>query len=94
MLVELVQVKQIGDNYTLSTVYVNPNQIVFMNEDMRMRQKLQEGKLKLGLNQNFTAFTRIRMNMTGYVEEITVVGDPGLVETKIFNKTSKQLLRG
>ena len=45
MLVELVQVKQIGDNYTLSTVYVNPNQIVFMNEDMRMRQKLQEGKL-------------------------------------------------
>lgn len=94
MLVELVQVKQIGDNYTLSTVYVNPNQIVFMNEDMRMRQKLQEGKLKLGLNQNLTAFTRIRMNMTGYVEEITVVGDPGLVETKIFNKTSKQLLRG
>ena len=28
------------------------------------------------------------------IKEITVVGDPGLVETKIFNKTSKQLLRG
>ena len=94
MLVELVQVKKIGDNYTLSTVYVNPSQIVFMNEDMRMREKLQEGKLNLGLNQSFTAFTRIRMNMTGYVEEITVVGDPGLIESKIFNKTSKQLLRG
>lgn len=94
MLVELVQLKKLGDNYSLSTVYVNPTQIVYMSEDTRMREKLQEGKLKLGLNQNFTAFTRIRMNMPGYVEEITVVGDPGLIETKIFNKTSKQLLRG
>lgn len=94
MLVELVQVKQIGDNYSLSTVYINPSQIVFMSEDHKMKQNLQEGKLKLGLNQTFTNFTKIRMNMTSFVQEITVVGDPGLVETKIYNKTSKQLLRG
>ena len=94
MLVELVQLKKLGDKYSLSTVYVNPRQIIYMSEDTRMRQDLQEGKLNIGLNQNFTAFTRIRMNMPGYVEEITVVGDPGLIESKIFSKTSKQLLRG
>ena len=94
MLVELIQVTQRDNTYHLKAVYVNPQQIVFMSEDSRMKQELQEGKLKLGLNQTFTSFTRIRMNMSGYVEEIIVVGDPGLIETKIFNKTSKQLLRG
>jgi hypothetical protein len=94
MLVELIQVIQRDKNYQLKSVYVNPQQIVFMSEDLRMKQELQEGKLKLGLNQTFTNFTRIRMNMSGYVEEIIVVGDPGLIESKIFNKTSRQLLRG
>ena len=94
MLVELVQVTKRDSIYHLKAVYVNPQQIVFMSEDSKMKQELQEGKLKLGLNQTFTSFTRIRMNMSGYVEEIIVVGDPGLIETKIFNKTSKQLLRG
>ena len=94
MLVELVQVTRRDNGYQLKTVYVNPQQIIFMSEDLRMKQELQEGNIKLGLNQNFTCFTRIRMNMAGYVEEIIVVGDPGLIETKIFNKTSRQLLRG
>jgi len=94
MLVELIQVKQRNNTYSLTPVYINPQQIVFMSEDLKMKQQLQEGKLNLGLNQNFTCFTRIRMNMSDYVQEIVVVGDPGLVETKIFAKTSKQLLRG
>ena len=94
MLVELVQVTRRDNGYQLKTVYVNPQQIIFMSEDLRMKQELQEGSIKLGLNQTFTNFTRIRMNMAGYVEEIIVVGDPGLIESKIFAKTSRQLLRG
>ena len=94
MLVELIQVRQRNNAYSLSPVYINPQQIVFLSEDLRMKQQLQEGKLDLGLNQNFTCFTRIRMNMSDYVQEIIVVGDPGLIESKIFAKTSKQLLRG
>ena len=94
MLVELIQVTRRDNGYQLKSVYVNPQQIIFMSEDLRMKQELQEGNIKLGLNQTFTNFTRIRMNMAGYVEEIIVVGDPGLIESKIFNKTSKQLLRG
>ena len=94
MLVELIQVTRRDNGYQLKSVYVNPQQIIFMSEDLRMKQELQEGNIKLGLNQTFTNFTRIRMNMAGYVEEIIVVGDPGLIESKIYNKTSRQLLRG
>ena len=94
MLVELIQVTRRDNGYQLKSVYVNPQQIIFMSEDLRMKQELQEGNIKLGLNQTFTNFTRIRMNMAGYVEEIIVVGDPGLIESKIFAKTSRQLLRG
>ena len=94
MLVELIQVTQRDKKYQLKSVYVNPQQIIFMSEDLRMKRELQEGNIKLGLNQTFTNFTRIRMNMAGYVEEIIVVGDPGLIENKIYNKTSRKLLRG
>lgn len=93
-LVELIEIKlDSKGNYILNNIYVNPNQIVFMQEDRAMKMKLKEGKIKLGLNQTFTNFTNIRMNFSSYVSEITVVGDPGLIESKIFKQTQKQLLR-
>ena len=95
MLVELIEVKtDSSGNYFLNNIYVNPSQIVFLTENREMRQKLQEGKLGLGLNQNFTNFTNVRMNFHTYVAEIVVVGDPGLIENKIHNKTQKTLLKG
>ena len=93
-LVELIEIKKDSrGNYMLNTIYVNPNQIVFMQENRVIKQHLQEGKIGLGLNQNFTQFTDIRMNFSSYVSEITVVGDPGLIETKIHKQNYKQLLR-
>ena len=94
ILIELVEIKrdQKG-NYMLNTIYVNPNQIVFMQENRAIKQQLQEGKIGLGLNQNFTQFTDIRMNFSSYVSNVTVVGDPGLIETKIQKQSFKQLLR-
>ena len=94
-LVELVEIKKDSKgNYMLNTIYVNPNQIVFMQEKNRqIKQQLQEGKIGLGLNQNFTHFTDIRMNFSSYVSNVTVVGDPGLIETKIQKQSFKQLLR-
>jgi len=95
MLIELMQIKQdLNGNYALSSVFVNPQQIVFISENRAMKQKLQEGKLKVGLNHSFTNFTNIRMNHHSHATELVVVGDPGLIEQKIFNKTQKQLLRG
>ena len=94
MLVELIPVKQdTRGNYSLSPVYVNPQQIIYLSENKTMKSKLQEGKLGLGLNQNFTNFTDVRLNHNSYAADITVVGDPGLIELKIFNKKQKQLLK-
>jgi len=93
-LVELIEIKKDSKgNYMLNTIYVNPNQIVFMQENRVIKQQLREGKIGLGLNQNLTQFTDIRMNFSSYVSEVTVVGDPGLIETKIHKQNYKQLLR-
>lgn len=96
MLVELIEIKEISKgNYSLSPIFINSPSIVYLSENKEMKFKLQEGKLNLGLNQNFTSFTDVRLNHAqGYSSTITVVGDPGLIELKIFNKQQKQLLRG
>ena len=94
MLVELIQIKEDArGEFILSPVFVNTQQIVYLSENRSLKQKLQEGKIKLGLNQNFTNFTDVRLNHNSYASHITVVGDPGLIELKIFNKKQKQLLK-
>lgn len=95
MLVELIEVKQNSDgDYMLSSIYVNSLSIVYLSENRSMKFKLQEGKLNLGLNQNFTSFTDVRLNHAyGNSSTVTVVGDPGHIELKILNKQQKQLLK-
>ena len=58
-----------------------------------MRQIVKEGKANLGLVDGAT-FSRIRINHNDTINEIIVIGDPSAIETKIFNKTKRQLLRG
>ena len=95
MLVELVEIRESErDTYSLKTIYINPDQVVYLSENKRLRQSLQEGKLNLGLNQNFTCFTNIRMNYQSYASNITVVGDPGTIGEKINSSKAKQLLKG
>tara|TARA_R100001509_G_scaffold90151_1_gene51790 strand:+ start:1017 stop:1304 length:288 start_codon:yes stop_codon:yes gene_type:complete len=95
MLVELVEIKKDSlGNYALHNVYVNPLQIVFLTENRNLKQALQEGKMNLGLNQEFTSFTNIRMNNHDRVVELIVVGDPRMIEQKIFTRKHKQLLKG
>ena len=95
MLVELIEIREITrDNYSLKTIYINPDQVVYLSENNQLKQRLQEGKLNLGLNQNFTNFTNIRMNYQSYAANLVVVGDPGMVEQKINNSKRKQLLKG
>ena len=95
MLVELIEIVKTGtDQYSLKTIYINPDQVVYLSENNQLKQKLQEGKLNLGLNQTFTNFTNVRMNYQSYASNLIVVGDPGLVEQKINNSKRKQLLKG
>ena len=95
MLVELIQIKEdTKGQFVLTPIFINTQQIVYLSENRSMKRKLEEGKLNLGLNQNFTNFTDVRLNHNSYASHITVIGDPGLIELKIFNKTQKQLLKG
>jgi len=95
MLVELIEITETErDNYSLKTIYINPDQVVYLSENSKMKQNLKEGKLNLGLNQTFTNFTNVRMNYQSYASNIVVVGDPGLIEQKINNSKRKQLLKG
>jgi ATP-dependent helicase/DNAse subunit B len=67
VLVELIEIKEnTKGNYTLKTIYINPDQVVFLTENNLMKQQLQEGKINLGLNQNFTNFTNVRMNFQSH----------------------------
>ena len=95
MLIELIQIKQDRRGYySLDKVYINPQQIIYMSENVTMKQTLKEGKMKLGLNQNLTTFTNIKLNYNNYSSDIIVVGHPELIESKIIAKQQKQLLKG
>ena len=95
MLVELIEIKRDSRGvYSLGKVYVNPQQIIYMSENLGMKDSLKEGKMNLSLNQNFTSFTNIKLNHNSYSSDIIVVGHPELIESKIAINQQKQLLKG
>ena len=74
MLVELIQITETTrEKYSLKTIYINPDQVVYLSENSQLKQRLQEGKINLGLNQNFTNFTNVRMNYQSYASNIIVL---------------------
>ncbi len=95
MLIELVEIKRDSRGaYSLGKVYVNPQQIIYMSENTSMKNSLKEGKMNLGLNQNLTCFTNIKLNHNSYSSDIVVVGHPELIESKIAINQQKQILKG
>ncbi len=79
-----------GEEFYLTEVSVNARKITFMSENIHMKAKLNEGKMNLDLNSN-ADFTDLRLSER---EEITVVGSPSLIESKILQTSTKTLLRG
>ena len=93
MVVKLVEVAKIGTDistrseYTLREIFVNPDQVTMLREDVAMRSLLEEGRLPSEID-NRMEFTRLFLN-TGM--DIFVVGSPNVVENKL---KVKQILRG
>lgn len=77
--------------YTLREVFVNPEHVVMIREEMRMRQLNENGSLPENLDVNHR-FTKLTINRGHTGTEIVVVGAPDLVEKTLNN--NKQLLRG
>lgn len=78
--------------FTLQEVYVNPDQVICLREDLQMTQYLSEGILPSNLDSR-QKFTKIYMNRGNAGFDIVVVGTPTSVDEKIFS-TERQLLKG
>ena len=78
-----------GEEYYLSEITVNANQISYMAENTELNSLLKEGKINLDLKEGI-GFTSIRLTSGN---KINVVGNPTFIESKIFT-SNKKLLRG
>ena len=78
-------------DYTLREVFINPEHVVMIREEMRMQQLNEQGHLPDGIAKNHQ-FTKLTINRGQTGTEIVVVGSPKIVETTLNNK--KELLRG
>lgn len=93
-MLELVQIKNTGNSYSLSTVFINPSHIAHLSEHREYVHALREGKINLDLNPA-TTFTKVVVNEGNNSTHFIVVGDPGLIESKLNKSFSKkQILRG
>ena len=78
-------------DYTLREVYVNPEHVVMIREEARMRHLHEQGGLPPELNKDHR-FTKLTINRGHTGTEIVVVGSPRVVETTL--NSSPQLLKG
>jgi hypothetical protein len=77
--------------YTLREVFVNPEHVVMIREEARMRQLNEQGRLPEELNSEHR-FTKLTINRGHTGTEIVVVGAPAVVEDSLTKKA--KLLRG
>ena len=96
MLIPFIKITKSGRDYTLRQIFVNPTQIVYVQEDIIFKRKLKEGIISLDLHQS-TGFSKVRIHNGGSTEDVTIVGTPEMIREKI-ERTSissrKQLLQG
>ena len=79
--------------YTLREVFVNPEHVVMIREEVKMQKLHEQGRLPKELNPQHR-FTKLTINRGHTGTEIIVVGAPDMVEKTLNTSTEKQLLRG
>ena len=79
------------NDYTLREVFVNPEHVVMIREEARLKEINEQVPLTEGLKQDHQ-FTKLTINRGHTGTEIIVVGAPDIVERHL--NTNKQLLRG
>ena len=96
MVIKLVEVSEALDvgslkKYILRESFVNPEHVICLRPDEKAKRRLLENKLPSELDQR-QEFTCIQMNSGHNGFNITVVGDPSIVEEKL--RRSRKVLRG
>jgi hypothetical protein len=96
MLIKLTEVCRSGTSsieteYSLREVYVNPEHVVVIREDLRLRSLNESGLINEGLS-NHHQFSKIVIDNGRSGSEITVVGGPQSIQEKIRARAG--LLKG
>ena len=96
MLVKLTEVCNNGavttnKTYSLREVFVNPEHVVMIREEKKMRELNESGKVATGLD-SAHQFSKLTINRGQTGTEIVVVGSPDVVESTL--KSDQRLLRG
>ena len=89
-LVELFENTKVHSNqknrtYDLREVFINPEQVVCLREDIQYQSLLTETKLPSGLNSE-QKFTRIHLNRGQSGIDVVVVGSPQQIQRKIYSQ--------
>ena len=79
-------------DYSLRTVFINPDHVVCLREDFDTNSLLKEGRLPENLDQR-QLFTCVSINKGTYGQDIVVVGPVEEIYKKM-NSGRKQLLKG
>lgn len=96
MLVKLTEVCNNGavttnKMYSLREIFVNPEHVVMIREERRMKELNESGRVASGLDPAHQ-FSKLTINRGQTGTEIVVVGAPDIIETTLND--SKKLLRG
>jgi hypothetical protein len=96
MLVKLTEVCNNGavttnKIYSLREIFINPEHVVMIREEKRMRELNESGKVSSGLD-TAHQFSKLTINRGQTGTEIVVVGSPEAVENTL--NSTKGLLRG
>tara|TARA_Y100000034_G_C6595537_1_gene258880 strand:- start:205 stop:495 length:291 start_codon:yes stop_codon:yes gene_type:complete len=96
MIIKLIEVfestgrsRDAKTSYCLREVYVNPDHVVCLREDLSMKRKLEADLLPEDMNPN-QQFTKVSLNRGHSGIDLVVVGPPDSIENKLKSK----LLRG
>ena len=96
MLVKLTEVCNNGavttnKMYSLREIFVNPEHVIMIREEKRMRELNERGKVASGLD-TAHQFSKLTINRGQTGTEIVVVGSPEVIESTL--QSTQQLLRG
>jgi len=96
MLVKLTEIRLNGtystsQQYILRDILINPEHVIMIREETRMKQLNERGNLNDSLAQD-DSFTKLTINRGNTGTDIVVVGSLQMIETTLNNK--KQLLKG
>jgi hypothetical protein len=98
MLIKLTEVCANGavttaQQYTLREVLVNPEHVIMIREEARMRQLNEQSAIAPGLRPDH-AFSKITINKGHTGTDIVVVGHPEIIEEQLNKSNTPKLLRG